>query len=313
MFQIRTYKTLAWVFCLTLVLAACGTSSQNDAVIATAVAQTVEAGAVSTPLLAISTNTPEPIPPALQPTLTPEFTPTAEATLSSAPSDPNCIHANLISEYPPDGTVYKPDTEFTKTWTIKNEGTCAWDSTYKLIFWSGDAMGGATYYDLPEIVAPGDDISITIQLKAPSAEGTYTGYWRLQTPWNAVFGVGQYSQAFYANIVVDKRPGQEYGIISVEYEIVRDPAQGCPANVEYTVHATITTNGPFDFNYYWAQKDGNDSAVKNMVFDAAGSKTISRSWLVGRGNSPNDRWMQIIVVWPELIEFSQATWPNNCP
>ena len=178
MVQLRAYKILAWVVCFSLLLAACGTPSQNEAAISTAVAQTVEAGVVSTPLLAVSTNTSEALPPVLQPTLTPGSTPTAEQTLSSAPSDPSCIHANLVGEYPPDGTVYKPGTAFTKTWTIKNEGTCAWDSTYKLIFWSGDTLGGATYYDMPEIVAPGDDISITINLTAPPAEGTYTGYWR---------------------------------------------------------------------------------------------------------------------------------------
>jgi hypothetical protein len=313
MFEIRAYKTLAVIVSLGLVLAACGGQGQNDSVIATAVAQTVEANQSSAPLLAIPTSTSELPLTTPQPTLIPENTPTSAPTLVSAPSDPSCIHANLIGEYPPDGTVYKPGTAFTKSWTIKNEGTCTWDSTYKLIFWSGEIMGGSTYYDLPEVVQPGDDISIVVQFLAPTIEGNYTGYWRLQTPWNEVFGVGQYSQAFYANIVVDKKPGQEYGIVNLEYEIVRDPAEGCPANVEYTVYATITTNGPFDFNYYWAQKDGNDSAVKNMVFDEAGSKTISRSWLVGRGNSPNDRWMQIIVVWPELIEFPQATWPNNCP
>ena len=313
MVQLRAHKILAWVVCFSLLLAACGTSSQNEAAISTAVAQTVEAGAVSTPLLAVSTNTPETIPPVLQPTLTPGSTPTAEATLSSAPSDPDCIHANLVGEYPPDGTVYKPGTAFTKTWTIKNEGTCAWDSTYKLIFWSGDALGGATYYDMPEIVAPGDDISITINLTAPPTEGTYTGYWRLKTPWNAEFGVGQYSQAFYVNIVVDKRPQQEYGVVDLQYQIVREPAEGCPANVLYTVYATFTTNGPLDLSYYWEQKDGNESAVKELSFAAAGSKTVPRSWMVGRGDSPNERWMQIIVLTPKYTEFQKATWPNNCP
>lgn len=313
MFQIRTHNILAWAVSLSLFLTACGANSQNEAAIATAVAQTVEAGASSAPLPVLQTNTPEPSLPTLLPTLTPGFTPTAESTLSSAPSDPNCIHANLVGEYPPDGTVYKPDTDFTKTWTIKNEGTCTWDSTYRLIFWSGDALGGATYYNLPEIVAPGDDIPITINLKAPSAEGTYTGYWRLQTPWNAVFGVGQYSQAFYANIVVNKRPQREYGIVDLEYQIVREPAEGCPVNVLYTVYATITTSGPLDLSYYWEQKDGNESAVKELSFAAAGSKTVSRSWMVGRGDSPNERWMQIIVLMPEYTEFPKATWPNNCP
>ena len=314
MFEFRTYKILILFTCLVLISTACGGSTeQNDSIISTAVAQTVEAGGASAPVLAIQTNTAESSIPALRPTLTPENTPTSGPTLVSAPSDPNCIHANLISEYPPDQAVFKPNTDFMKTWTIKNEGTCTWDSTYKLIFWSGDAMGGSTYYALPEIVLPGDDISITIQLKAPLTEGIYTGYWRLQTPWNAVFGVGQYSQAFYANIMVDKHPGQEYGVIDVTYDIVRDPAEGCPTNVLYTVYATFTTNGPVDIKYFWQQKDGNESAVKDLSFAAAGTKTVSRAWMVGRGDSPNDRWMQIILLEPERYEYSKAIFENKCP
>lgn len=307
----RSYRIFVVGLCLALTLAACGSSTeQNESVIATYVAQTVEAGNQAAP-----TSTPEPPLPTLPATLTPAVvnTPTEAATLSSAPSDPNCSHATLVSEYPPDQAVFKPDTEFTKTWTIRNDGTCTWDTTYRLIFWSGDPMGAATYYNLPEVVPPGDDVSISVLLKAPSAEGFYTSYWRIQTPWNAVFGVGQYSQAFFAAIQVDKRPPQEAGIISVTYEIVRDPPTGCPTNVDYIVYATITTNAEYDFNYFWQQKDGNESAVKNMVFEEAGSKTISRKWTVGKGNSPNDRWMQIIEVWPEYIEFDKAVFSNPCP
>ena len=310
MFEKRRHVILAVLVCMALVATACTSSAENESVISTAVAQTVQAGATEIPPL--PTGTPDPAL-SIPPTLTQAITPTSEATLISAPSDADCVHAELVGEYPPDRTVFKPNTSFTKTWTIKNVGTCTWDTSYQLIFWSGELMGGSTYYNLPEVVVPGDDVSISIFLQSPANEGIYTGYWRLKTPWNAVFGVGQYSQAFYAEIQVDKRPGQEYGILSVTYNITRDPTEGCPANVRYTVYATITTNGPYDFNYMWMQKDGNESAVKNLVFDQAGSKTISREWMVGRGDSPNDRWMQIIALWPDYIEFDKAIFKNNCP
>lgn len=310
MFENRTQGIPLVLVCIALLVTACASPAQNESTIATAVALTVQAGATEIPPLPTSTTDPTLL---AQPTLTPAFTPTSEATLISAPSDADCIHAELVGEYPPDRTVFRPNTTFTKTWTIKNVGTCTWDTSYQLIFWSGELMGGATYYNLPEMVPPGDEISISIFLQSPGTEGIYTGYWRLKTPWNAVFGVGQYSQAFYAEIQVDIRPGQEYGILSVTYDIVRDPPTGCPANVRYTVYATITTNGPYDFNYVWMQKDGNNSAARNLVLDAAGSKTISREWVVGRGDSPNDRWMQIIVVWPDYYEYDKAVFENDCP
>jgi hypothetical protein len=310
MFENSTHRILLVLACIALLASACTSPAQNESAIATAVAQTVQAGATEIPPL--PTDTPDPAF-LIQPTLTQAITPTSEATLISAPSDPDCIHAELVSEYPPDRTVFRPNTSFTKTWTIKNVGTCTWDTSYQLIFWSGELMGGSTYYDLPEVVLPGDDITITIFLQSPASEGFYTGYWRLKTPWNQVFGVGQYSQAFYSEIQVDVRPGQEYGILNVTYNIVREPATGCPANVRYTVYATFTTNGPYDFNYMWVQKDGNDSDARNLVLDAAGSKTISRVWMVGRGDSPNDRWMQIIVLWPDYFEYDKAIFENNSP
>jgi hypothetical protein len=310
MFETRTKAILFMLVCLALIVTACTSPAQNESLISTSVAQTLQAEPTEIPLL--PTNTPDT---SLTPlsTLTQAITPTSAATLSSAPSDPNCVHAELVSEYPPDRTVFTPNTGFTKTWTIKNVGTCTWDTSYQLIFWSGEMMGGATYYNLPEFVAPGDDVSISVLLMSPATEGIYRGYWRLKTPWNAVFGVGQYSQAFYAEIQVDRRPAQEYGVLSVTYNITREPPTGCPVNVLYTVYATLTTNGPLDLSYRWMQKDGNESAIKELFFEQAGSQTVSREWMVGRGDSPNDRWMQIIVLTPEPLEFHKAVFENNCP
>lgn len=310
MFEKRAHVILVALVNIALLVTACASPAQVESAIATSVAQTVQAGATEIPPL--PTDTPDPALLAL-PTLTQAITPTSGATLISAPPDADCIHAELVGEYPPDRTVFRPNTSFTKTWTIKNVGTCTWDTSYQLIFWSGELMGASTYYNLPEMVPPGDDISISIFMMSPPDEGIYAGYWRLKTPWNAVFGVGQYSQAFYAEIQVDIRPGQEYGILSVTYDIVREPATGCPVNVRYTVYATFTTNGPYDFKYVWMQKDGNNSDARNLVLDAAGSKTISREWVVGRGDSPNDRWMQIIVVFPDYYEYDKAVFENDCP
>jgi hypothetical protein len=49
-----------------------------------------------------------------------------------------------------------------------------------------------------------------------------------------------------------------------------------------------------------------------MVFTEAGSKTIKREWVIGKGSSPNPRWMQIIVVDP-YREYDKMTILNNCP
>ena len=66
-------------------------------------------------------------------------------------------------------------------------------------------------------------------------------------------------------------------------------------------------------NFFWDQKDGNASAIKPMKFNAAGSKTISRTWMVGKGDSPNPRWMQIIITDPVRQEYDRIVFENNCP
>ena len=310
MFEFTKYKALVLLVSFVLIISACGSPAQSESAISTAVAQTVQAGQSLTAIAILPTITPAAT---IEATLVPAITPTSAPPLVSAPSDPNCVGANLVGENPPDGAILKPGEYFWKTWTLLNTGTCAWDSSYKLIYWSGDLMGGLISYPLPVEVLPNEQKDISIYLKAPETEGTFTGYWQLQTPWNANFGAGISKDPFYVQIVVssDKKP--DYGITSVTYDIVRDPSTGCPANVLYTIHATITANGPIEFSYFWDQSDGNESAEKNMIFTEAGSRTISREWMVGKGDSPNPRWMMIIVTGSHAHEYEKAQFENNCP
>lgn len=309
MFEYTKKKHFTILILLAILMSACGSSAQNQADISTAVAQTVVAQNSLTEIASLPTLTPVPSTGATS-------LPDVVGTSTTAPiaGAPGCtVSARLAGETPPDETLFKPGAYFWKTWTLENTGTCTWDGTYKLIYESGDLMDGLTSYPLVETVAPGEATDISIYLKAPATEGTYTGYWQIQTPWNATFGVGPTSNPFYVKVAVSDAKRLKYEITSVTYEIVRTPETGCPANVLYTVHAIITTNGPYEMQYYWDQKDGNESGLKSLVFTEAGAQTVSREWMVGRGDSPNPRWMQIIVVDPIYESFDRAVWPNTCP
>jgi len=310
MFGHRKYKLLHALIGIVWLAAACGSPSQSQSDISTAVAQTVQARDSLTEVASIPTTTPEIN---TETTITPAATPTSAPTLVSVPSDPDCISATLVGETPPDGVILKPGEYFWKTWTFRNTGTCAWDSSYELTYWSGDLMGGLVSYPLPEVVLPGEQKDITIYLKAPDSEGTFTGFWQFRAPWDASFGAGPYSEPFYVEVVVSSKEKPKYSITGITYEVVRDPAIGCPTNVRYTVRATITVNGPFDFEYYWNQSDENESGRKTMEFTEAGSQTISREWMVGKGDSPNPRWMTVTVTSPKYQEYGKAYILNNCP
>jgi hypothetical protein len=90
----------------------------------------------------------------------------------------------------PDGTLFLPGTAFTKTWEIKNTGTCAWDGTYALVFGNeGDLMGGQLSTPLipSGTVDAGQSVKISVNLVAPANTGDYKGYWKLRNPSGNVF------------------------------------------------------------------------------------------------------------------------------
>jgi len=128
------------------------------------------------------------IPPTTVPTLT-GTPPTPTATLTPGPGSSAC-RASFISDVNvPDGTAFAPNTAFTKTWRIKNTGTCTWTTSYSLVYVSGEKMGGA---DLPlkSTVGPNTSFDISVNLTAPAANGTYRGYWMLKDDKGKTFGLG---------------------------------------------------------------------------------------------------------------------------
>jgi len=309
MFALDKKKTRAVFLILIFILSACGNKQQTQDQIATSVVQTVQAQYSLTKVANTPTATRLPLIVGDTPTPNPLITNTPAVIIGA----PGCtVSAQLVSENPPDNTLFKPGEYFWKTWSLKNTGTCTWDKTYNLIFTNGELMGGLTSYPLPEVVAPGETKDISIYLKAPDTEGTFTGYWLIQTPWNEYFGVFG-NEPFYVQVVVSNAAKPKFEIVSVTYTITRDPDSGCPRNVWYTVTATIIVNGPYEFEYYWDQSDGNESGTQTMKFTEAGSKSISRQWKVGAGDSPSPRWMRIIVTAPKYVEYDKAVFQNNCP
>jgi hypothetical protein len=96
----------------------------------------------------------------------------------------------------PDNTEFQPGTAFVKTWRIRNSGTCDWEAGTKLIFISGDSLGGPSEVSVGA-VAKGASTDVSVNLTAPTAPGTYKSNWQLQASDGVRFG-----SVFYAKIVV---------------------------------------------------------------------------------------------------------------
>ncbi|CAG0973017.1 hypothetical protein ANAEL_01286 [Anaerolineales bacterium] len=75
-----------------------------------------------------------------------------------------------------------PNGYFTMTFTLKNSGTCTWDSSYKIVFESGYRMAQLEKYPViaeGETVPPGESITIHITMVAPPKTGGHQGIWQL--------------------------------------------------------------------------------------------------------------------------------------
>jgi hypothetical protein len=85
----------------------------------------------------------------------------------------------------PDGTALSPNERFTKTWRLRNVGTCDWTG-YRVVFVDGDSMG-ALDGSLPDASA-GQEVEVSFDLLAPDQPGDYRGTWQVQSPDGANLG-----------------------------------------------------------------------------------------------------------------------------
>jgi hypothetical protein len=82
----------------------------------------------------------------------------------------------------PAGEAIALDTTFTVSWTLRNSGDCTWDRTYRLVFVSGERMDSPRTSRLRQQVEPGDTLTLSLDLTAPSAAGEYAAIWHLRAP-----------------------------------------------------------------------------------------------------------------------------------
>src|SRR5512146_15597 len=114
-----------------------------------------------------------------------------QAIARPADGTSGCNRAQFIADVTvPDGTKFSPGSIFTKTWRLKNVGTCTWTTSYSMIFSSGEQMGGPASVNFPVNVAPGRSVDLSVHLTAPANAGHYIGYWKFRNASNVEFGIG---------------------------------------------------------------------------------------------------------------------------
>jgi uncharacterized protein YkwD len=120
-------------------------------------------------------------PPTSEPTTPPQSPTTSAASPTIAPTatGPCTDKASFVSDVTvPDYSHFDPRAAFTKTWRVKNAGTCNWTSDYKAVYAHGDALGAPTSIPLVE-TAPGGTVDISADMAAPGADGKYQIFYQL--------------------------------------------------------------------------------------------------------------------------------------
>jgi len=97
------------------------------------------------------------------------------------------------------------DTDFVKTWRVKNTGTCTWDSLYSLVFTDGTLFSSSDRFTLPFVVAPGQSTDLSLDMTSPIYPGTYESDWKIQGPDGIKFGVGKKDSPLWVKIIVGQQ------------------------------------------------------------------------------------------------------------
>lgn len=127
---------------------------------------------------------------------TPIITPTAD---QSSP----CNLAAFVDETIPDGSQFTPGAAYTKTWTLRNEGSCTWTKDYSVVFVGGSSMAAPASMPLSDkSVAPGESVTIRMPLTAPNSAGAYKAEFKLRSAEGVIFAFRNIDHTFWVEIQV---------------------------------------------------------------------------------------------------------------
>jgi hypothetical protein len=148
-----------------------------------------------------------------------------EPLLRTGPVQPRKEAQFVSDETVPDGMLIQPGTVFEKKWRLVNSGSVRWKPGFQLAFQDGAQMEGPESVPLPE-ADPGQQVVVSVPLKAPTTPGRQRGSWRPRdadgdsfdfSVWVEVVVAGQVSQdnaRFLADVTIPDntiiQPGQTF-------------------------------------------------------------------------------------------------------
>jgi len=206
----------------------------------------------------------------------------SDGSSNSSSSDGEGVYAlKFLSEDSPGGTNYLPGEDFTKSWTIRNDGNYKWAEDFTIDFSSGERMGGAYSTKLGRAVAPGETIILTVTLTAPDNAGDYTGNWQISTDKGAQIGLIPVKITVLAVLAPQPQAGPGFfEIVDASFPFAyEDVSLNCPDSVNVT--ANITTNGAGTLICTWSNSSQANGAQVTQSITFAGAETQTVGYVVG--------------------------------
>jgi uncharacterized protein YkwD len=227
----------------------------------------------------------------------------------------------------PDGTAFKQGDKFTKTWRVRNEGTCAWQG-YALVFVGGEQMSAPPVSPIPGTVAPAAVVDVSVELVAPKRGGEYTGNWQFQDAAGKRFAVGKGTL------------GTLYTVINVQYSGNEISVAGTPppgsGNVPAPSSCGAQTNAGFESQVFSlfnsaranaglgplslqaqlesaAQKQSVDMACNGFIGHAGTDGSSPKSRVQSQGYGNWNSAVENVYGWSDATPQTAFDWWWNSP
>jgi hypothetical protein len=253
-------------------------------------------------------------------------TPTTGAPVATAVAGANV--AEFVADVTvPDGTNFTPGETFVKTWRLKNVGTSPWSTGYLFVYAKGEQMAGPQTQPLPNSVAPGETVDISLDLTAPDRLGAHTGFWQLRTDAGQPFGIGaganepvyvQINVAVGANASPGPTGAPAGNIQVTSVTMTGDVTSGtgsCPQ--VFTFNLALTSQGAGTVTYLLEASSStpgftfNLPAAAQSVFTGPGPRTFNGSYtLEFSGTVSGQVWVHVLS--PNDMESNKVSFTLTC-
>jgi hypothetical protein len=311
---IKIYISTSLVILLSVLLSSCLPAPARAAQV-TPNLSTIESAAIQSVTALAAHQTPTGNTPRLTPTETgtPRFTPLPtnipQTQTPQATSIP-CYGATFVKDVNvPEGTQLPAGARFTKVWRLQNTGTCTWTPDFKVLFVKGDNLGGPSSFNLPETVSPGQTVDISVNLTAPQNNGSFEGFYQLETSHGTVFGSGPSNAPFDVQVLVGQTQ-VPFTVSGVDLSVnTAEIATTCPPGNVFKIKANIQVKGEGNVGYFWEFSDNTQTNEKFIPFDDVDSLSVAIPFTANHSAS---FWARLHITQPSDMRSDMISFTLNC-